>query len=224
MTNVNISQSSDSALPEDALEETLSPAAEENKADEGPDLEGPDAPQWYVIHTYSGYEKKVCENLKMRIQTQDMREQIFDVLVPVEEEISYTTDSNSGKQKKRTVQKKIYPGYVLILMKMSDRSWYVVRNTPGVTGFVSPGQKPVPLPREEVEKVKQLMGLSAPKKIKVELNIGETVRITNGAFKDHHGTVIEVNPENEKIKLLIDMFGRETPTTVEFGQVERIEE
>lgn len=177
---------------------------------------------WYVIHTYSGYENKVCDNLKRRISSQDMQDQIFEVLVPVEEEINFTTDSNSGKQKKRTVKKKIYPGYVLVQMKMSDRSWYVVRNTPGVTGFVSPGEKAVPLREEEVESIKRIMGLSAPQKINLNLEIGQVVRVTSGAFKDHHGTVVTIDKESERLRLLLDMFNRQTPVTVEFGQVEKI--
>jgi transcriptional antiterminator NusG len=150
-----------------------------------------------------------------------MRDQIFQVLVPVEEEVSFSTDGNK-KQKKRTIKRKIYPGYVLIRMKMTDKSWYVVRNTPGVTGFVSPGLKPVPLPADEVEKIKQLMGLSAPVKVNIELEVGQVVRITSGALQDRTGTVVEVNPESEKVRILVNMFGRETPTTVELGQVEKI--
>jgi transcriptional antiterminator NusG len=107
-------------------------------------------------------------------------------------------------------------------MKMTDKSWYVVRNTPGVTGFVSPGLKPVPLPADEVEKIKQLMGLSAPVKVNIELEVGQVVRITSGALQDRTGTVVEVNPESEKVRILVNMFGRETPTTVELGQVEKI--
>ena len=178
-------------------------------------------PRWYVVHTYSGYENKVSENLTKRILTQNMRDQIFQVLVPVEEEVSFSTDGNK-KQKKRTIKRKIYPGYVLIQMKMNDRSWYVVRNTPGVTGFVSPGLKPVPLPKDEVEKIKQLMGLSAPKKIKLELEIGQTVRVISGALQNQTGEVIEVNPESEKLGLNVEMFGRTVKTTLEFGQVEKI--
>ena len=215
MTEEKLTQTAESQLPEEPQEARSAEPAQGME-------EGPDDSEWYVVHTYSGYENKVCENLNKRILTQNMRDQIFQVLVPVEEEISFATDSNSGKQKRRTVKRKIYPGYVLINMKMNDRSWYVVRNTPGVTGFVSPGLKPVPLPREEVEKIKQLMGLSAPQKVKIELEVGQTVRVTSGALQDHCGTVVEVNPESEKVRILVTMFGRETPATVEFGQVEKI--
>ena len=139
MTEEKLTQTAESQLPEEPQEARSAETAQGME-------EGPDDSEWYVVHTYSGYENKVCENLNKRILTQNMRDQIFQVLVPVEEEISFATDSNSGKQKRRTVKRKIYPGYVLINMKMNDRSWYVVRNTPGVTGFVSPGLKPVPLP------------------------------------------------------------------------------
>ncbi len=212
---------------EDFEAEELSPASDEETSEKAVesapefDENDPDAPKWYVVHTYSGYENKVSENLSKRILTQNMRDQIFQVLVPVEEEVSFSTDGNK-KQKKRTIKRKIYPGYVLIQMKMNDRSWYVVRNTPGVTGFVSPGLKPVPLPKDEVEKIKQLMGLSAPKKIKLELEIGQTVRVISGALQNQTGEVIEVNPESEKLGLNVEMFGRTVKTTLEFGQVEKI--
>lgn len=212
---------------EDFEAEELSSASEEETSgkavESAPEFDenDPDAPKWYVVHTYSGYENKVSDNLRKRILTQNMRDQIFQVLVPVEEEVSFSTDGNK-KQKRRTIKRKIYPGYVLIQMKMNDRSWYVVRNTPGVTGFVSPGLKPVPLPKDEVEKIKQLMGLSAPKKIKLELEIGQTVRVISGALQNQTGEVIEVNPESEKLGLNVEMFGRTVKTTLEFGQVEKI--
>ncbi len=221
MTEDKITQTEDfeaeelsSASDEETSEKAVESAPEFDEND-------PDAPKWYVVHTYSGYENKVSENLTKRILTQNMRDQIFQVLVPVEEEVSFSTDGNK-KQKKRTIKRKIYPGYVLIQMKMNDRSWYVVRNTPGVTGFVSPGLKPVPLPKDEVEKIKQLMGLSAPKKIKLELEIGQTVRVISGALQNQTGEVIEVNPESEKLGLNVEMFGRTVKTTLEFGQVEKI--
>ena len=221
MTEDKITQTEDfeaeelsSASDEETSEKAVESAPEFDEND-------PDAPKWYVVHTYSGYENKVSENLSKRILTQNMRDQIFQVLVPVEEEVSFSTDGNK-KQKTRTIKRKIYPGYVLIQMKMNDRSWYVVRNTPGVTGFVSPGLKPVPLPKDEVEKIKQLMGLSAPKKIKLELEIGQTVRVISGALQNQTGEVIEVNPESEKLGLNVEMFGRTVKTTLEFGQVEKI--
>ncbi|MGM9991648.1 MAG: transcription termination/antitermination protein NusG [Candidatus Bruticola sp.] len=212
---------------EESETELSVPAAEEevSEAEVGSapefDENDPDAPKWYVVHTYSGYENKVSENLTKRILTQNMRDQIFQVLVPVEEEVSFSTDGNK-KQKKRTIKRKLYPGYVLIQMKMNDRSWYVVRNTPGVTGFVSPGLKPVPLPHDEVERIKQLMGLSAPKKIKLELEIGQPVHILSGAFQNHTGRVIKVDPKSEKLTVNVEFCCREVKHTLEFGQVEKI--
>ncbi len=221
MTEDKITQTEDFEAEE--LSSASNEETSEKAAESVPEFDenDPDAPKWYVVHTYSGYENKVSENLSKRILTQNMRDQIFQVLVPVEEEVSFSTDGNK-KQKKRTIKRKIYPGYVLIQMKMNDRSWYVVRNTPGVTGFVSPGLKPVPLPKDEVEKIKQLMGLSAPKKIKLELEIGQTVRVISGALQNQTGEVIEVNPESEKLGLNVEMFGRTVKTTLEFGQVEKI--
>ena len=221
MTEDKITQTEDFEAEE--LSSASNEETSEKAAESVPEFDenDPDAPKWYVVHTYSGYENKVSENLSKRILTQNMRDQIFQVLVPVEEEVSFSTDGNK-KQKKRTIKRKIYPGYVLIQMKMNDRSWNVVRNTPGVTGFVSPGLKPVPLPKDEVEKIKQLMGLSAPKKIKLELEIGQTVRVISGALQNQTGEVIEVNPESEKLGLNVEMFGRTVKTTLEFGQVEKI--
>ncbi len=171
---------------------------------------------WYVIHTYSGYENKVRENLKKRIVSMKMQDQIFSVLVPTEEEIEF----KDGR--KKTVQRKVYPGYVLIEMVMTDQSWYVVRNTHGVTGFVSPGAKPVPLPPEEVKRIKQLMGMEAPSKVKIDLQVGQTVRVVHGPFQDVHGLVEEVSPEREKVRVLISIFGRETPVELDFVQVEKL--
>jgi len=172
--------------------------------------------KWYVIHTYSGYENKVQQNLIRRIDSMGMKDKIFRVLVPTEEEIEF----RDGKRK--TVQKKIYPGYVLVEMVMTEDSWYVVRNTSGVTGFVSPGAKPVPLPDDEVEKILRLMGEVEPVKVKIDLNVGQGVRVTHGPFQDFHGIVEEVNPEREKVKVLITIFGRETPVELDFTQVEKL--
>lgn len=183
---------------------------------------GSDIPKWYVIHTYSGYENKVRDNLIKRIETQGMADKIFDVRVIEVEEVTYSSDGNSGKQKRRVNKRKVYPGYVFVEMIMSDRSWYVVRNTPGVTGFVSPGMKPVPLPEAEVEEIKRLMGMSAPQTIKLDVKVGEKVRIISGAFQDHTGSVVEIDAEGEKLKLLIEMFNRETELSVSFGQVEKV--
>ncbi len=172
--------------------------------------------KWYVIHTYAGYENKVKANLLRRIESMGMRDKIFRVLVPEEEEIEF----KDGKR--RTVQKKIYPGYVLVEMVMSDDSWYVVRNTSGVTGFVGQGIKPIPLPEEEVKQILRLMKLEAPVKVKLDLDIGQPIRVTHGPFQDFTGVVEEVSPEREKVKVLISIFSRETPVELDFGQVEKL--
>lgn len=172
--------------------------------------------KWYVVHTYSGYENKVRANLLRRIESMGMKDKIFQVLVPTEEEIEF----KDGK--KKTVQKKIYPGYVLVEMIMKDDSWYVVRNTSGVTGFVGPGVKPIPLPEEEVKIILRHMGLEAPIRVKIDLSVGQGVKVTHGPFQDFHGIVEEVNPEREKVKVLITIFGRETPVELDFSQVEKL--
>ncbi len=175
--------------------------------------------QWYVVHTYSGYENKVREDLLRRIESMNMKDYIFQVLVPTEEELEF----KDGK--KKTVQRKIYPGYVFVEMILTDRSWAVVRHTANVTGFVgsgNPGAKPVPLPEEEVRRVRQLMGMEAPTRVKIDLGVGQGVRVIHGPFQDFHGLVEEVNPEKEKVRVLISIFGRETPVELDFSQVEKL--
>ena len=172
--------------------------------------------KWYVIHTYSGYENKVRDNLLRRIDSMNMRDKIFQVLVPTEEELEF----KDGK--KKTVMRKIYPGYVFVEMILTEDSWYVVRNTSGVTGFVSPGSKPVPLPDDEVRRIKQMMGMEAPTRVKLDLTVGQQIKVTHGPFQDFHGLVEEVSPEREKVRVLISIFGRETPVELDFGQVEKL--
>ncbi len=177
--------------------------------------------RWYVIHTYSGYENKVKKNLEHRVETMDVREQIFHVIVPTEEEI----EIRDGQRRK--VQRKLYPGYVLVNMtelkeadEASNRAWYVVRNTPGVTGFVGSGTKPVPLAEDEVKKILRSMQTESPK-IKVGFTEGQSVRIIDGPFADFSGTVAEINTEKGKVKVLVSFFGRETPVELDFLQVEK---
>ncbi len=176
---------------------------------------------WYVVHTYSGYENRVRDNLLKRIKSMNMVEQIFDVLVPTEDEIEF--DKNG---RRKTVQRKVYPGYLMVEMIMNDQSWYVVRNTPGVMGFVSPtvgnAGRPVPLLPEEVQRIKQIMGLEAPAKVNIQLEVGQHVRVTQGPLEDSQGVVAEVDTVREKVKILVEMFGRETMTEVELGSVEKI--
>jgi transcriptional antiterminator NusG len=171
---------------------------------------------WYVIHTYSGYENKVRDDILRRVKSMNMVDKIFQVLVPTEEELEF----KDGK--KKTVQRRVYPGYVFVEMIMTDDSWYVVRNTRGVTGFVSPGQKPVPLPEDEVKRIKQIMGMEAPTRVKLQLDIGQQIRVTHGPFQDFHGVVDEVTPDKEKVRVLISIFGRETPVELDFTQVEKL--
>lgn len=170
--------------------------------------------QWYVIHTYSGYENKVKTNLEKRVVSYRMEGQIFDVLVPMEEEIEI-------KDGKRKLQKrKVFPGYVLVDMVMSDDSWYVVRNTPGVTGFVGSGQKPIPLTAAEVEAIMRQVGLVERPRIRLES--GQTVKVKEGPFAGFVGVVEEVSAERGKVKVLVSMFGRETPVELDFHQVEEM--
>ena len=170
--------------------------------------------QWYVVHTYSGHEAKVKKNLESRIETMDMNEKIFEVIVPTEEEI----EIKNGQR--RTVNKKVYPGYVLVKMLMDDDSWYVVRNTPGVTSFVGMGTKPTALRDDEVLTIKQQMTAEAPR-IKLSLAVGDSVRIVDGPFQDFEGKIDEVNQEKGRVKVLVSFFGRETAVELDFLQVDR---
>jgi len=173
--------------------------------------------KWYVIHTYSGYENKVKANLEKRVATMGMGDKIFRVVVPMEEEV-VTKDG-----KKKTVMRKVYPGYVLVEMIQDDDSWYVVRNTPGVTGFVGAGagSKPVPLDPEEAEQILRQMGLEDPKP-KLDFELKDTVRVKVGPFANFVGSVEEILAEKNKLKVLVNMFGRETPLELDYTQVEKI--
>jgi transcriptional antiterminator NusG len=171
--------------------------------------------RWYVIHTYSGFEYKVKTKLEHRITSMDMGDKIYQVLVPTEEEI----EIKNGKR--HPVERKVFPGYVLVEMIMGDDSWYVVRNTPGVTSFVGSGNKPTPLTDGEVRAILRQIKLDAPK-YKVAFTKGEAVRVTDGPFTDLHGVVDEVNPERNKVKVLVSIFGRETPVELDFLQIEKL--
>jgi transcriptional antiterminator NusG len=169
---------------------------------------------WYVVHCYSGYEKKVRHNLEQRIETMGMKEKIFDVVVPTEEEI----EVKEGKR--RTVERRVFPGYILVNMILAEESWYVVRNTPGVTGFVGMGNQPIPLRPEEVAHIVKRMEADAPR-IKVTFKLGERVRIVDGPFNDFRGTVSEIDGERAKVRVKVNFFGRETPVELDFLQVEK---
>lgn len=170
---------------------------------------------WYAIHTYAGYEDAVVRNLKQRIESLGMEDKIFEVIVPTEKKIKI----QGGKRK--VVEEKIYPGYVLVDMIVTDDSWYVVRNTPRVTGFVGSGTTPISLANDEVNILFERMGGKEPK-YKMDVKIGDIVRITDGPFKDFEGRVNEVDEERGKIKTLVSMFGRETPLELDFLQVKKI--
>ncbi len=170
---------------------------------------------WFVVHTYSGYEERVKKNLEQRIKFMDSESEITEVVVPTEDEI----EVKSGQ--KQTVSKKILPGYVLIQMGMSDQSWKIVRNTPGVTGFVGGGDKPVPLTDEEITRILKQMEAEAPK-LKIGFQEGESVRVTDGPFLDFIGVVESINSEKGKVKVLLSLFGRNTPVELDFLQVEKL--
>ncbi|MCR6108870.1 transcription termination/antitermination protein NusG [Bacillus sp. A301a_S52] len=174
--------------------------------------------KWYVVHTYSGYENKVKTNLEKRVESMGMADKIFRVIVPVEEE----TEIKDGKSKQ--VTKKVFPGYVIVEMVMTDDSWYVVRNTPGVTGFIGSsggGAKPTPLLPEEVDAILRQMGVEAPKP-DVEFELKESVKVKEGPFANFIGTIETISAEKQKLKVHVNMFGRETPVELEFNQVEKI--
>jgi len=175
----------------------------------------PQKRNWYVIHTYSGYEDAVAENLKQRIKAFGMEDKIFNVIVPKERKIKI----KDGKRK--VVEEKIYPGYVLVEMIVTDDSWYVVRNTPNVTGFVGSGTTPVPVSSKEIEILKERMGVKEPQ-YKVEFKIGDAVKIIDGVFKDFDGRVSEIDQERGKVKVLINMFGRDTPVELDPLQVKKL--
>ena len=176
--------------------------------------EGAEEPAWYVIHCYSGYENKVRHNLEQRIETMGMKDMIFDVVIPTQEEI----EVKDGKRK--TVERHIFPGYVLVNMALSEESWYVVRNTPGVTGFVGMGNDPTPLRPEEVQQILRRMEAEAPH-VKVSFKVGERVRIVDGPFNDFRGIVSEIDMERTKVRVMVSFFGRETPVELDFLQVEK---
>ena len=181
----------------------------------GADIESiPEGPAWYVIHCYSGYENKVRHNLEQRIETMGMKDKVFDVVVPTQEEV----EVRDGKR--RTVERHIFPGYVLVNMALSEESWFVVRNTPGVTGFVGMGNLPTPLRPEEVAQILKRMEADAPT-IKVTFKVGERVRIVDGPFNDFRGVVAEIDMERTKVRVMVSFFGRETPVELDFLQVEK---
>lgn len=181
-------------------EESATPAAEK---------------QWFVIHCYSGYEKKVEHSIRQRIETMGMRDRIFDVIIPIDQEI----EIKDGKR--RTVERRYLPGYILVEMIMDDESWYVVRNTPGVTGFVGMGDEPAPLREDEVRKILRRMESEQPN-IRYDFKLGQKVRIIDGPFNDFIGTVADINLSRNTVRVMVSFFGRETPVDIEFLGVEKV--
>ncbi len=171
--------------------------------------------RWYVLHTYSGYEENVEKNLKQRIESMDMEDKIFNILIPVEKKIKI----KNGKRK--VVEEKIFPGYVMVEMVVTDKSWYVVRNTPNVTGFIGTGTIPTPISEKEIKGLQKRMGVDEPK-FKIDVVEGSPVRIMDGPFKNLEGKVTSIDEGKGKIKVLVNMFGRETPIELDFLQIKKI--
>lgn len=192
--------------PTEKTKETKAPVDEAPKTNNAP---------WYAVHTYSGYEDKVAENLRQRIASMGMQDKIFDVIVPKENQI----EIKNGRR--RIVERKIFPGYVLVQMDVAEDSWYVVRNTPSVTGFVGSGTTPTPISVSEMRQIQKRMGVEEPK-YKIDFQLGETVNITDGPFKGFDGTVDEIDENKGKIKVLVNMFGRDTPVELDSLQAKKL--
>ncbi|MFH1522774.1 MAG: transcription termination/antitermination protein NusG [Patescibacteria group bacterium] len=171
--------------------------------------------RWYVLHTYSGYEENVLGNLKQRIDSMDMEDKIFNILIPSEKKIKI----KNGKRK--VIEEKIFPGYVLVEMVVTDESWYVVRNTPNVTGFIGAGTIPTPISEKEVKELQKRMGVEEPK-FKIDVSIDSPVRISDGPFKNLEGKITSIDESKGKVKVLVSMFGRETPVELDFLQIKKI--
>ncbi len=207
-------EASEQPAPEDTDAQAESPVPAETAPETEAAKQAP-KPAWYVVHCYSGYENKVKKSLEQRINTMGMQELIFRVIVPTEEEI----DVREGQRK--VIQRRVFPGYILVEMIMTEESWYVVRNTPGVTGFVSSGDKPTPLREDEVAKILKRMETEQPK-VRVTYKPGQVVHIIDGPFADFRGTVDEVNMEKGKVRVMVSFFGRETPVELDLLQVEKV--
>lgn len=203
------------AAEADILADDASSSQESNGIEEELPLIEDDGRSWYVVHCYSGYENKVRHSIEQRIETMGMQDKIFDVVVPTEEEI----EIKDGKR--RTVERRVFPGYILVQLIMDEDSWYVVRNTPGVTGFVGMGSEPTPLREDEVTKIMNRMEAEAPK-VKFNFQPGQKVRIRSGPFSDFIGSVDEIDIDRAKVKVLVSFFGRETPVELDFLHVENV--
>jgi len=199
------------------LDEKPQPKEEQREPDldlEVPLIKKSDERLWYIVHCYSGQENKVRHSIEQRIDSMGMRDKIFDVIVPTEEEI----EVKDGKR--RAVERRIFPGYIMVEMKMDEDSWFVVRNTPGVTGFVGMGNEPTPLKKEEVQTILDRMAAESPK-VKVRFKVGEKVRIIDGPFNDFLGTVAAIDMDRSKVRVMVNFFGRDTPVELDFLEVEK---
>jgi len=220
-------ESAEEAVPSILEEETTAQEESQPSSEQVPDKEISEEPkevisepeaeddrEWFVIHCYSGYENKVRYNLEQRIESMGMKDRIFDVVIPTQEEI----EVREGKR--RSIERHVFPGYVLVNMILSEESWYVVRNTPGVTGFVGMGNEPTPLRPDEVQQILKRMEAEAPH-VKVTFKTGERVRVIDGPFNDFRGTVSEIDVDRAKVTVMVNFFGRETPVELDFLQVEK---
>jgi len=194
--------------------QTLKQRLAAKRAEESGEINEPTEGKWYVLHTYSGYENKVKKTIESRVDALDLNDQVYEIVVPTQEEI----EIRSGQR--HPVQRKVFPGYVLVRMDLSDDTWYAIRNTPGVTGFINIDNKPVPLADEAVQKIVKGMTAETPV-VKMTFQIGDTVRIIDGPFADFRGEIDEINNEKGKIRVLVSFFGRETPVELDFLQAER---
>ena len=225
VTDHNADQPEETDPPPDGPEDTTVAVDAEDLLEEAaaPPVESPfdRAGRWYVVHTQSGYEKKVKQNLEARIHSMNAEEAVYEVVIPMEDVV----DFKGGK--KVVVQKKMFPGYLLVRCELDDDSWYVIRNTPGVTGFVGQGAKPSPLPRKDVESFLSV-STETPEEVahrakpRLEYEMGETVRVKEGPFADFSGEIIEINEDQLKVKVLVNIFGRETPVELEFSKVAKL--
>lgn len=200
-------------IPKSELEQDI---ISENNNNIEPTLESKAPGEWYVVHTYSGYENKIKVDLSKRVESMNMQNKIFDIIIPEAQEVEY----KGGKRK--VTSRRVFPGYVIVNMIMDEDSWYVVRHTPGVTGFVGSGNKPVPLQEHEIEKILQQMGLVESKPKIIDIEIGENIRVKTGPFANFEGVVRELLPDRGKIRVNISMFGRETPVELDYEQIEKV--
>lgn len=194
------------------MEHKNNPGKADNLENNPEDYKG----EWYVVHTYSGYENKIKVDLSKRVESMGMQDKIFGVLIPEEQEVEF----KGGKRK--VTNKRVFPGYVMVNMIMDEDSWYVVRHTPGVTGFVGSGTKPVPLQTEEIKRILKQMGLVESKPRIIDVEIGESVRVKSGPFANFEGIIIELLPDRGKVKVNISMFGRETPVELDYEQIDKV--